>query len=204
MSARTGRQRRISPGFDGVRGAVERPSVGAYADAPADGGRLRPDPRDQPTPGQPAGRSAKYDSVLRSFVDEIQAEVNPRLLRLGMHRGGGRPCRSWAASIGVDLAGFWGGTPTRGGWFLEGLGLSSGDQRVASPARSGRFALMAGQLSADAGFLGRLGVAPFRARRLVMRVMAAQARFLAYETSRCRQRRRREWRATSRACEARG
>ncbi|MFD0448820.1 hypothetical protein ACFQ10_51065 [Streptomyces indonesiensis] len=60
-------------------------------------------------PGNLPSRSAKYDSVLRSFVDEIQAEVNPRLLRLGMHRGGGRPCRSWAASIGVDLAGFWGG-----------------------------------------------------------------------------------------------
>jgi hypothetical protein len=30
------------------------------------------------------------------------------------------------------------------------------------------------QASAGAGFLGQLGLAPFRARRLVMRVMAAQ------------------------------
>lgn len=35
-------------------------------------------------PGDVPAALASYDSVLRPFVDEIQGEVNPRLLRLGM------------------------------------------------------------------------------------------------------------------------
>lgn len=48
--------------------------VGAYVLA----GEINRHPDDLPT------ALANYDSVLRPFVDEIQGEVNPRLLRLGM------------------------------------------------------------------------------------------------------------------------
>jgi 2-polyprenyl-6-methoxyphenol hydroxylase-like FAD-dependent oxidoreductase len=48
--------------------------VGAYVLA----GEINRHPGDLPT------ALANYDSVLRPFVDEIQGEVNPRLLRLGM------------------------------------------------------------------------------------------------------------------------
>ncbi|MFI6299334.1 FAD-dependent monooxygenase [Nonomuraea sp. NPDC050790] len=48
--------------------------VGAYVLA----GEINRRPHDLPT------ALANYDTVLRPFVDEVQAEVNPRLLRLGM------------------------------------------------------------------------------------------------------------------------
>ncbi|MFI5782972.1 hypothetical protein [Nocardia sp. NPDC051570] len=54
----------------GVSGAL----VGAYVLA----GEINRRPHDLP------GALANYDTTLRPFVDEIQATVNPRLLRLGM------------------------------------------------------------------------------------------------------------------------
>lgn len=48
--------------------------VGAHVLA----GKLNRHPHDLPT------ALANYDAVLRPFVDKIQAEVNPRILRLGM------------------------------------------------------------------------------------------------------------------------
>ncbi|WP_328719048.1 FAD-dependent monooxygenase [Streptomyces sp. NBC_00247] len=94
----------------GVSGGL----VGAYVLA----GEINRHPDDLPT------ALANYDTVLRPFVDEIQAEVNPRLLRVGMPTSrwaidAFRSATALACRLHVpDLVARWSKGDRGGGWRL--------------------------------------------------------------------------------------
>jgi 2-polyprenyl-6-methoxyphenol hydroxylase-like FAD-dependent oxidoreductase len=88
---------------------------------------------------------ANYDATLRPFVDAIQAEVKPRLLRLAMpksrlaigalHHGTALACLLRVP----ELVGRFSKSERGGDWLLPhyGSGAGRGDSQVLSPGHAG-------------------------------------------------------------------